>query len=176
MRRASLFRLCWLLAALGGPIACRPLLLEDVQFGGVRAQLPEWAERKAEGGPGAGALQRSSRPSSRSGQPPEPGAGRVSLSWEADARTGLPADDEAWLTAALGPEATLLEPARQALGKGAAGPEVQGHAAALIEAGSARALVWRCDKTGRLLRLSREGTAPGSVSPDELIRMLPDGE
>ena len=133
--------------------ACRPPALEDEQLGGVRARLPDWPDRKAEGGPGAGSLLRAKRGAAS-------GEARVQLWWEADARAGLPTDEEALLAASLGPQAALVQPARRAVGTGIAGPEVYGHAAALVEAGGAQALVWRCDKSGRLLRLLREGDAP----------------
>ena len=137
------------LAAALSTAACKAPALEDDQFGGVRAQLPNWPERKSEGGPGAGSLLRAKK-----------GEARVQVSWEADARAGLPTGEEALLAASLGAQAALVEPARRAVGKGVASPEVYGHAAALVESGGAQALVWRCDKSGRLLRLLREGAAP----------------
>ena len=151
--RASAPSVILLGASLLALAACKPPVLEAEQLGGVRAQLPDWAERKAEGGAGAGALLRIKKGT------PE-GAAKVQLSWEADARVGLPTGEEALLAASLGTQATLVEPARRAVGKGVPGPEVYGHAAALVESVGAQALVWRCDKSGRLLRLLREGAAP----------------
>lgn len=131
--------------------SCKPPTLAPDAFGNVRADLPDWADRKAEGTPGAGSLAHAKK-----------GAGRVVLSWEADPRQGLPGDEEVMLAAALGRGARVSTSARRSADPAGAGflrgpVEVQGHPAALVDADGGQALVWRCDKTGRLLRLLREG-------------------
>jgi hypothetical protein len=131
--------------------SCKPPTLAPDAFGNVRADLPDWPDRKAEGTPGAGSLTHSKK-----------GAGRVVLSWEADSRLGLPGDEEVMLAAALGKGAHVSTSAKRSAGAVGAGfvrgpVEVQGHPAALVDADGGQALVWRCDKTGRLLRLLREG-------------------
>jgi hypothetical protein len=145
---------CISLAALLSALllcACKPPTLASDSFGNVRADLPDWADRKAEGTPGTGSITRSKR-----------GAGRVQLSWESDPRTGLPGDEEVMLAAALGKGSQITTSARRPAGEGGRGflrgpVEVQGHPAALLDADGGHALVWRCDKTARLLRLASEG-------------------
>jgi hypothetical protein len=139
------------LLALLALSACKPPTLAPDAFGGLRADLPDWADRKAEGTPGTGSITRSKR-----------GAGRVQLSWESDPRTGLPGDEEVMLAAALGKGSQITTSARRPAGEAGRGfvrgpVEVQGHPAALLDADGGHALVWRCDKTGRLLRLVSEG-------------------
>ena len=111
---------------------CRErLVLESA--GGVRFALPAWPHRGAQPAPSAGFVERAD------------GKGdRVFLGWDVDARTGKP-------TFALAREASGVL-------KGEVLPAtVAGHEAWRL---SDRALVWRCDKTGRLLRLVIEGEAP----------------
>ena len=134
---------------------CRASRLAPESAGGVRFALPVWRERGRQVSPSAGFVERAEKDS------------RVLLSWDVDARTQVP-------DAALASAATGVVLAND--GTGAAGEvtsaqvtraQVAGHDA--IQLGD-RALVWRCDKTQRLLRLVREG--PGAPPLAELARQL----
>ncbi len=109
--------------------------------GGIRFALPAWPHRSAQPQPSAGFVERS-----------DGKGGRVSLGWDVDARTGKPAF--ALAREASGVATGEIAPAT-----------VAGHEAWRL---ADRALVWRCDKTGRLFRLVTEGEHAPSV--DELAR------
>ncbi len=108
---------------------CRErLVLESA--GGVRFALPAWPHRSAQPSPSAGFVERAD------------GKGdRVWLGWDVDARTGKP-------------DFALAREARGVSRGDITAATVAGHEAWRL---SERALVWRCDKTGRLLRLVVEG-------------------
>src|SRR5205807_3128288 len=111
--------------------ACARDPLEQVRFGQLRGALPAWRDKAAHGSAGSGSLER------------RDGKGAVAaLSWDADERPGAPTALEARLAAGMGPAA-------------AATPgSVSNHPAVELTEGDARAVVWRCDRTRRLLRLS----------------------
>jgi hypothetical protein len=108
--------------------------------GGVRFALPRWPEKGRQVTPGAAVIERAD------------GRGnRAQLSWDVDARTGPPE----------------LEVARAAAGLEGAqrGRTLRagGHEALELVAPSGSAIIWRCDKTARLLRLVVEGSAAPSL-------------
>ena len=110
------------------------------RVGAVRAALPAWRDRTAHDNPASGSLER------RDGK-----GASVSIAWDADERTGALAEAEAQLAAGLA--GGSISPARP----------IAGHDAVAVDAGDAKALVWRCDKTHRLLRLVANDRAAGKV-------------
>lgn len=157
--------------ALSGGLAlvlwsCRrgPVLVPE-SVGGVRGAFPPWAERHVEDDPAAGFVERV--------HPAGAGEGRVQLSWEADPRSGIPRDELLLQASGLGAPARVVTAAAPRVdGHLARGLfEISGHPASLVGTGEVRgpqALVWRCDRTLRLVRLLREGAAAPSI--EELAR------
>ena len=158
-----------LVAALLGlsPSACktRELLLE--RAGGVVAAMPEGRSRIVSVETTDGVLEHE-----------EPGKWRTRLVWEPDPRQGPPSDEEALQAAAL-EHGELVRGARALReltqapgesGEGAGVRAVDGHPAALVHSASADALVWRCEKSGRMFVLLREGD-PG-FTLDELAAQV----
>lgn len=126
-----------MLALLG----CRERVAVE-RFGGVRIGLPDWKERAALGSPVSGSLERRDREGAA-----------VVLGWDADERPGAPSEAEALAAAGLGQAAVARA---SAAGAG-------GHAGVEVTAGEASTLVWRCDKTRRLLRLAVDERAAAKV-------------
>ena len=118
---------------LGG-IGCQAKLkLEHV--GLVQFAVPaKWQERGKQADPSAGYVERVDGQGSR-----------VLIGWDMDPRSVPLTLDDARL-------ATGLDDAQQG-----AAQEVAGHTAVALQSGAARALVWRCEKTKRLLRLQTDG-------------------
>jgi hypothetical protein len=127
-------------------LACQREGPEPEKFGQVWSALPAWRTRTASGGPAHGALER------RDGQ-----GAIVSLAWDADDRRGPASEVEALVVAGLGPTAS----ARPAIAVGA-------HPALEVAAGESRTLVWRCEKTRRLLRLSLNDKAAAKADAERL--------
>lgn len=116
--------------------SCRERLVRE-SAGGVRFALPAWPHRNAQAAAAAGFVERAD------------GKGdRVILSWDVDARIGKPGF--ALARDASGVARGEILPAT-----------VAGHEAWLL---SDKALVWRCDKTGRLLRLVADGEHAPAVA------------
>ncbi len=114
------------------------------RFAGVRLIVPAWQDRTALGASSSGLLERRDRQGAV-----------VNLKWDPDERHGVPGEAEALLAAAPGAGAkTSVTVALE---------RVDGHPATLVESGGGT-LVWRCDKTGRLLRLSVNEQALAQVS------------
>ncbi|MBS2024984.1 MAG: hypothetical protein JST92_21505 [Deltaproteobacteria bacterium] len=137
--------------------ACKPKTeLIPALAGGMRLGLPDWKVRSGEDELAAGFVERVH----------ERGAewGRVGLAWEVDPRVGVPKDELLLRFAALGAGAHVMVPwSPRVDGHLARGTtEIHGHGASLVGVDDVapeaiRALVWRCDKTGRLVRLYRAG-------------------
>lgn len=162
-RRAMLSSALWLGLALSACRRGKALVVESV--GKVRGAFPDWPERHVEDDPAAGFVERV--------HPGGASVGRVQLSWEADPRTGIPRDELLLRLSGLGASARVITPATARIdGHLARGLfELSGHSASLVgteEPAGPQALVWRCDKTQRLVRLLRQGTAAPSI--EELAR------
>jgi len=131
------------LLAVAALLACSRDQLAPEKVYGIRSALPAWPERFLQGGPASGTLER------RDGR-----GGSVALSWDADERGGAVTEAEALAAAGLG------------AGTSASPGEVSTHRAFLVSSESAKVLVWRCDKTRRLLRLvTSPGVDPVPLSP-----------
>jgi hypothetical protein len=107
---------------------------------------------------------------------------RTKLSWDPDPRSGAVSDEEALQAAGL-EHASLVKSARsfRALTKKSDNPEsneeqssdliaVDGHPAAMIHAPGGDALVWRCERSGRIFVYLREGDPKFSL--DELAKAV----
>lgn len=136
------------LAALVALAAACGAKLRPEYVGGVQVALPNWKDSVRSDDPAAGFLERRN------------GSGSVLVAWDADARS-LPAPgDQQASPSPLSPDEAL---AASGLAKGhdeGRGPPVDGHPSELVEAGGARALVWRCDRSGRILRVVAQGSTP----------------
>ena len=121
-----------LLLVLGLSACARDPLAPD-KFGQIRSALPAFRDRVSTGGPASGTLER------------KDGKGAiVSLSWDPDERAGAPSETEALVVAGFTPGAA-------AAGNG---EPIATHAVVEITGpDAARTLVWRCEKSRRLLRL-----------------------
>ena len=144
--RRALARLA-LLAALWAP-GCNKTPVRREIVGGVLFALPgAFREKSKVSAASAGLVERID------------GAGsRVLLGWDVDARPGTPPLDEALRAAGLvgaHPEGRL---------------RVAGHSALLFRSAQGAALVWRCEKTSRTLRLLVEG--PHAPAVEELAAQV----
>jgi hypothetical protein len=141
--------------ALLGLAACRPKELALERLAGISIAMPLGRTRAALAEPSDGFVEHV-----------EPGMWRVRLSWDPDPRAGSPTDEEALEAAELS-HATIVQsaarlrdlteqaaPARDGEAQAWA---VDGHPAALVRGAEGEALIWRCEKSGRIFRLLREG-------------------
>ena len=133
-----------LLAALVGLGGCATKLRPEF-VGEVRAALPDWKESVRSGDPAAGFVERRDR------------SGSVLVGWNADARA-LPAPGEQ--EAPPSPDEALAASGLAAARDAGRGPVIEGHPSELVVADGARALVWRCERSGRTLRLVAQGRTP----------------
>jgi len=151
------------------PLGCRPKELVAERGGNVALVMPLGRSRSAAGDSLDGFIEQVT-----------PDRWRARISWDPDPRTGPPSDEEALEEAGLAGGAIVrgARPLRDltaphglaAQGDRAAQQEstradddaqqtwaVDGHPAALVRGPSGEALVWRCEKSGRIFRLLREG-------------------
>ncbi len=142
------------LLGLGG---CKPKELALERVAGVSIAMPLGRTRSASAEPTDGFVEHV-----------EPGRWRVRLSWDPDPRAGPPTDEEALEAAELA-HATIIRSAAslRSLTAGDAADRsdetlewsVDGHPAALIRGADGEALIWRCERSGRIFRLLRDGAA-----------------
>ena len=140
-----------LLAALS-LLACKPRTLIIERGGAVVAAMPEGGSRIVTLEQADGVIEHQ-----------EAGKWRTRLTWEPDPRSGPPTDEEALQAAGLAHGvvargAKALRELDAAAEKNGLGPlAVEGHPTALVRGPTADALVWRCEKSGRLFVYLREG-------------------
>jgi hypothetical protein len=134
-------RIFCLAAAAAALVGCSRDPLVPEKFAAIRSALPAFKDRVAQGNAGSGTLER------KDGK-----GGAVALSWDADERAGLPSDVEALLVSGFA--SATVAPAAE---------PISTHPVVEVTSGDARTLVWRCDKSRRLLRLSVNEGAAGKV-------------
>ena len=138
----------WVLVVLVCAAGCKKTTVRRETVGLITAALPlEWREKSRVPAPSAGLVERTDGRGSR-----------VLVGWDVDERAGTPP----------------LEEALRIAGLDAAHPEgsarVAGHSALLLRSSGGAALVWRCERTGRTLRLVVDG--PRAPALEELAAGL----
>ena len=128
-----------LLPLIAVAAACARDPLAPDKFGQIRSALPAFKDRVTTGGPASGTLER------------KDGKGAVvSLAWDPDERAGAPTETEALVVAGFAPGGAAA----------AAGEPIAAHAVVEVTApDAAKTLVWRCEKSRRLLRLGMNEAA-----------------
>ena len=128
-----------LCAASGILPACRPKLQRE-SVGGVEVSLPAFPARGEKDDAASGYVERADGQGSRAG-----------LAWDVDPRPGAVSESEARAAVSMpGTEATRTQ--------------VSGHEAILLRNMKGATLVWRCDRSTRLFRLSSQGPRSPEVA------------
>ena len=113
-------------------VGCRERLKPETA-GAVQFALPNWPDRGRLNDPAVGYVEKADKGS------------RALIAWDIDPRPGAPTAEEARLASGL-ERADIGMPLL-----------IAGHPAVALQSGQSRALVWRCDRTNRLLRIVTEG-------------------